>query len=400
MMNLNSQQLPKRRTLVLLALFTIGLGASTTAPALAQSSGTWTLTGSMKGVREGQTATLLSNGQVLVAGGYNGKSDVATADLYDPSSGRWSSTGSMSTARAGHTATLLANGQVLVAGGFSDSFTYLSSAELYNPATGVWTLTGSMSVPRTAHTATLLPSGLVLVAGGDSYSPVTNTFTYYSTAELYHPSTGTWTATGSMSTFRYLHTATLLQNGQVLAAGGFGPVDFGLQGSVPSAELYNPSTGKWKLTGSMNQSRAYHAAVLLANGQVLVVKGDQFNGPSGNLTLTSCELYDPSTGKWTLDGNTISVAADGFSVTLLNTGKVLIAGGIVPRYPGTSVILDTAELFDPSTGTSASSGNMNVARSGHSATLLQNGQVLAAGGESKDQKGNFIYVNSAEVYTP
>ena len=110
------------------------------------------------------TATLLPNGKVLVAGGYNGGA-LTSAELYDPASGTWTATGSLNTARYDHTATLLPNGKVLVAGGISNG-SDLTSAELYDPASGTWTATGSLNTARYEHTATLLPNGKVLVAGG------------------------------------------------------------------------------------------------------------------------------------------------------------------------------------------------------------------------------------------
>src|SRR5882757_391273 len=122
--------------------------------------------------------------------------------------GKWRATGDLGTARFSHTATLLLNGQGLVAGGVgSDGLTVLASAELYDPATGVWTATGNMHAPRESHTATLRPNGQVLVVNGVK-------------GELYDPATGMWTATGNLTTARSGHTATLLLNGQVLVAGG------------------------------------------------------------------------------------------------------------------------------------------------------------------------------------
>jgi N-acetylneuraminic acid mutarotase len=128
------------------------------------------------------------------------------------------STGSLGTARLEHSATLLPNGKVLVAGGFDSSFTnILVSAELYDPASGTWTATGNMRNVQTAHTATLLPNGKVLVAGGGGFGSNAN---HSILAELYDPASGTWTATGSLATARRNHTATLLPNGKVLVAGG------------------------------------------------------------------------------------------------------------------------------------------------------------------------------------
>src|SRR5262249_50283735 len=128
--------------------------------------------------------------------------------------GGFVNTGSLVTARFAHAATLLPNGQVLVAGGLDGSGAVLASAELYDPSTGTWTATGSLATGRFLHTATLLPNGKVLVAGGQAPSSTAS-------ATLYDPASGTWTATGSLSVARAGHTATLLSNGKVLVAGGF-----------------------------------------------------------------------------------------------------------------------------------------------------------------------------------
>jgi Kelch motif len=132
----------------------------------------------------------------------------------------------MTTARTGQSATLLPNGQVLVAGGYNPSNSYLASAELYNPATGTFSATGSMTTARIGQTGTLLSIGEVLVAGGGNSSG------YQASAELYNPATGIFSATGSMITAQFA-PATLLPNGQVLVAGGNSP-----SGPTASAELY------------------------------------------------------------------------------------------------------------------------------------------------------------------
>ncbi|CAF1347888.1 unnamed protein product [Adineta ricciae] len=181
-------------------------------------AGQWKSTGNMAVARYGHTASILSNGKVLITGGYNG-GYLNSAELYDPSTGNWTTTRTMSVARYGHTASILSNGKVLVTGGG-----YLNSAELYDPSTGNWTTTGTMSVARYGHTASLLSNGKVLVTGGDTGSG------YLNSAELYDPSTGNWTTTGKMSVARYQHTASLLSNKTILVTGGCC--------SLNSAELY------------------------------------------------------------------------------------------------------------------------------------------------------------------
>src|SRR3989440_1721119 len=203
--------------------------------------GSWSVTGSLNTARYLHTAALLSNGMVLVAGGYDSNTHVlASAELYDPVSGSWTFTGNLNTARTVKNATLLTNGMVLVAAGSTNSG-ILASAELYDPVSGSWTLTGSLNNGRSANTATLLPDGKVLVAAGDD---ITSPSPPIASAELYDPESGTWTFTGSLNTARDLHSATLLTNGMVLVAAGAD-----INGKpTPNAGMYNPAAGSWRGT--------------------------------------------------------------------------------------------------------------------------------------------------------
>jgi len=363
---------PSVRTLASTAL-AIGLLASSSYKALAANSGTWANTGNMTVSRAGHSATLLPNGQVLVAGGENSGAGLASAELYDPTTGKWTLTGGMAIGRYAHSAVLLPSGEVLVAGGIVSTSiqgipSYTATAELYNPSTGQWTTTGSMAAPRFAHGVALLQNGQVLVAGGANANGL------LASAELYEPSTGKWTGTGSLNHARSTH-ATLLKSGQVLMAGG------GLSGNT--AELY--SNGGWSLTSTMKFSHPSTSAALLPSGDVLVF--------GGHLASYAGEFYDPSANTWTATHN-IGVNPPSGPLTLLTTGKVLLAGG--ESGYGTDAL---CRLYDPSTLSWLLTGSMNHARAAHTTTLLPNGQVLAAGGEVKTSNGTFSVLGSAELYT-
>ncbi|MEV7028374.1 kelch repeat-containing protein, partial [Kitasatospora sp. NPDC093558] len=224
----------------------------------------------------GHTATLLSDGRVLAVGGQNTTGVLTSAEVYDPATGAWSATGDTVNPREEHTATLLSDGRVLAAGGDPAD----STAELYDPATGTWSSTGSLTAPHKQHTATLLPSGKVLIAGGETSPSAHPGIT--ALAELYDPATGSWTATGSMTTARLFFPATLLPDGTVLVSGG---EDSG-SNILASAEVYDPATGSWTATGSMNTARDNHTMTLLLSGKALVA-----GGQTGAGDTSSSELY-------------------------------------------------------------------------------------------------------------
>ncbi|CAF0910380.1 unnamed protein product [Adineta steineri] len=243
------------------------------------STGTWTTTSNMTNARETHTATVLSNGKVLVTGGAgSGYISLNSAELYDPSTGIWTTTGTMTNARAWHTVSELSNGKVLVTGGNGNS-SVLNSAELYDPSTGTWTTTGSMIDARQFHTASALLNGKVLVTGG-----VGTGFISLNSVEVYDPSTGTWTITSNMNNVRWYHTTSVLSNGKVLVTGGNG--NSSVLNSAEFAELYDPSTGTWTTISNMNKERAFHTASVLLNGQVLVTGGFDHSD-----YLNSAELY-------------------------------------------------------------------------------------------------------------
>lgn len=361
-------------------------------------SETWTPTSAKMTYAKYATASLPNN-LVLVAGGTEGSQptakNVPDAELFDSASGTWAATAKMSTDRSDHTLTLLGNGQALVAGGASGGWGVcndLTSAELYDSSAGKWLPTGDMNVPRHYHTATLFPNGQVLVAGGaDCEGHV------WSSAELYTPPTlpGTWTATGSMNHPRFVFTATLLNNGKVLAAGG---ADTNFSSATASTELYDSATGNWTSTGDMTTPRVHHKATLLPDGKVLVSGGQN---PSS--AISSAELYDPATGLWTLTGS-MNTPRSGHMSTLITTGPlsgmVLVAGGD-STCEGCATPLDSAELYDPSTGLWTYTGSMTLARywDNPSPTTLADGSILIVGGVNPFG-GTYHWLNEAEIYDP
>jgi Galactose oxidase, central domain len=253
-----------------------------------------------------------------------------------------------------------------------------------NPATLTVTpgflATGSMSQARSDATATLLNNGMVLIAGGQTSEA------YLSEAELYNPATGTFAVTGGMNTARSLHIATLLNNGMVLIAGGYNSSGF-----LGSAELYNPASGTFTVTGSMNTARRFFPMIVLQDGTVLIAGGADATDPLQ--ALASAEIYDPVAGTFTPTGS-MNVERRLTSGTLLENGMVLIAGGI-----NIDETLGSAELYNPATGTFTFTGNLNSERFYHTATLLNNGMVLIAGGEAPSGS-SYVPLASAELYDP
>ena len=368
-------------------------------------AGTWTAAGPLPAKAYLQAATDLGDGTVLVTGGRDDATSdshsLALAELFDAGTGTWTPAASMASGRSVHTATRLSDGRVLVAGGFDD-WAALATAEIFEPGTGIWAPTGSMVEARGYHTATLLPDGRVLVAGGRSNN--SSTGHALSSAELFDPTTGVWTPTASMSRGRAYHTATLLPDGRVLVAGA--GVDGARVDVADTAELYDPATGRWTPTGSMTVPRAGHAAVLLSTGEVLVAGGNDstagwFQAGSGP-ALASAELYDAATGSWTATGDMHRPHAL-LTATVLADGEVLVTGGRVGGHgasSGTSTY-DTgngsavAELFDPTTGAWTPTAPLGQRRELQIAVALPDGRVLVAGGFDCRRA-----LRSTEIYDP
>jgi N-acetylneuraminic acid mutarotase len=321
-------------------------------------------------------ASMLQDGRVLVVGGYDLTNLLASAEIYNPITGLWTNAGSLALARAEHTATLLPNGKILVVGGTTPLGT-TATVELFDPGTGAWTSANPIPGERYEHTATALPNGNVLVAGGqDSLGGL-------SSSHIYNSSTGTWTPTTTpMGTPHASHTATVLPNGLVLVAAGFGATSISNR-----SELFNPANGSWTPTGSLNTSRRYHSASLLPNGTVLVAGG----GAPG--ATTSAEIYNPNTGLWTAT-LPMGTARTYHTATMLPNGKLFVAGGNGSNGGSQA----TSETYDYSSPAWTFGANMISNRFGHTLTHLPNGKVLASGGLLVAT--NSVLTNTAELFDP
>ena len=468
---------------------------------------TFALTGSLNIGRTGHGATLLSSGLVLIVGGLDGNGNaLASAELYDPATGTFTVTGSLNSTRQGFTTTLLDNGQVLIAGGMDANSNTLNSAELYQPSSLIpaglvsiavspsnpsvivgetqlftaagtfsdnstqnldsvtWTssdstvatitndasnrgnavtlMTGSATV--SACTGSICGSTTMTVVWGiQSLSPTsgpvstsvtiigsgfgatqnTSTVTFNGTTATaitsWSPTSivatvpvgattgnvvvtvggvasngigftvqpgGIFATSGQMQASRYGQTATQLPTGQILIAGGMST-----SGVANGAEIYTPLSQTFAAANAMNVARWLHTATLLNDGTVLVAGGSDL---ANEETLDSAEIYNPTTGTFTLLSNTLNTARVGHTATLLNNGQVLLVGGY---DPDTGLIAD-AELYDPPTQTFIDLGDTNAPRYEHTATMLQNGQVLIAGGDI-DPIPSAAY-NTAEIFDP
>ena len=327
------------------------------------ASATFGGTGAMTVARYRPTASLLAGGTVLVTGGSDATGvALNTAETYQVATKTFgAATLTMKCAHQGHTATVLASGQVLIAG--RDGTTTTACAELYDPATGTFTrTTGDMTTPLSDHAAVLLPSGKVLIVGGAVDGVGCQSCAATKAAELYDPTSGTFTATAHALAFaRSSPTATLLPSGKVLITGGGNTPT---SGPVNTSELYDPLTDTFTLTGTMTTERQFHTATLLANGQVLVA-GGLTNAATATMTA---ELYDPATATFYSTGAMASARLY-HTATLVANGLVLVAGGTTQLTTGTGD--SSAELYDSTSGVFTLTGSLLTGRYGAAATPLQ-----------------------------
>jgi hypothetical protein len=310
----------------------------------------------------------------------------------------------MTTPRADQSAVALQDGRVLIAGGTTNANVggVTATAEIYDPTAATFTLTGSMTVPRQGATATLLNDGRVLLAGGVRNVGFRSEL---ASAEVYDPASGTFSGTGSMRTAREGHTATLLRDGRVLVTGGS---DNGIH-ALDSAEIWDPTSGNWSSAGRMTVPRVAQVAVLLGNGQVLIAGGGRGDMPGGYIVYQNAETYSPEFNQFNPVHARMKSDRVGAAALLLDDGRALIVGGksglvITSFGPGTLNLnsmapLATAEVFDPESNSFAATGNMHAPHYLPRLAKLLDGNVLVTSGW-RAEGPVVVGMKDADVFVP
>jgi len=271
----------------------------------------------------------------------------------------------MAHARDTFTLTPLEDGRLLAAGGTTKGG-FLTACEIYDPESDAWRATGELTEPRHGHTATRLRDGRVLVAGSwaDGYS---------TRAEIFDPGNESWTKVAPMQNARDRHTATLLPDGRVLVAGGFSQ-----GGALASVEIYDPVADSWSEGAALPKPTAYHSAILLDDETLLIAAGE---GQMRN--YATADLLDLKSGVYTSIDSLSVPHAYGQAAARLPQGDVLIIGG-EPNQPGSGAsALRQVERYSPATKSWIVAASLKVPRFFHTATVLEGGWVLVAGGMTR-----------------
>jgi Galactose oxidase, central domain len=379
-----------------LVVFLVALAGA--SPLAAQ--GTFSRTGDATIGRNLSVATLLADGRVLVTGGTHtgaaGSVFNREAEIFDPATRMFTATGSMSVPRIGHAAIRLNDGRVLVLGGQQDATTSLASAEIFDPATGMFTSAGNMNAPRQSPVVALLKDGRVLIVGG-TFRQGQDTFIVLA-AEIFDPATGKFTLSGRVQIARVNQAAVALPDGRVLILAGVAESSLGPGVVYPKeAEAFDPAAGTFSTIGQISEGRDNPTATLLPNGKVLIAGGSANDAQNQPIISNTVEVFDPASGV----SSTPTAMSEGrlFHVAqALADGRVLLAGGTTGANLDHSTA--SADLFDPATGTITPTGAMTESRTGASAVRLLDGSILVVGGARREGGKIVARLQTAETFKP
>lgn len=336
----------------------------------------------------------------VIAGAFALKPGAAIgAQVQTEGPGVWVPAGKRTTSQSPATAVQLVNGTIVVAGNESDA------VDTYDPLAWTWSKGPNLSRARSLHTLTALSDGGALVVGGIDVPR----FPYAGDpqalgAERFDVQGRRWYGAGENIAFprRAYHVAVLLAGGKVLVAGGC-EVDLSSECFSPltNTQLYDPLTNRWENTGSLNQARYLASAVPLNDGRALIMGGvsapgktwDQMSG------LRTAEVYSPSDGTWSLVSDMKRPRFINAAV-LLPDGQVMIAGNstsLVHNPPTEPRRESTSEIFNPVTGSWTQLVEMQGSSDvGIDVVVLKSGKVLAAGGAWMSRTGSPKF--AAQIY--
>ena len=373
-------------------------------------------------------STLLDDGRILVSGGFTGTFEndelfgfpSSSYQIYDPLTATWTFMGPTTsydpqtsiltvTDQSDPTAsgipelapstppTRLPDGRlvsVAALGGrnMNDPFSALA---IFDAETDEWTRLTDVPTDRSSPGAIALNDGRVLVVGGSaiaSTSLLPNSYAYPKTldmVEAYDLDSGEWQTLEPINNATAQQTLIHMGDGRVMAVGGF--TDFRSMLGTDRAEIFNPKTNTWTLTGGMNVSRISPEAIALKDGRVLATGGvfPPTDSPAS-------ETYDPATGEWTETG-AMSQHRSGHTLTLLPDGRVLAVGGIGPLGDDDYIVHSDTEIFDPVTNTWSPGPELSQPRAIHSATLMPDGSVLIAGGVSERNGEKYLTLSTEPI---
>ena len=334
--------------------------------------------GNLTRPRNLHVASLLQNGKVLIAGGnavlppagegvweFDG---LVSAEIFDPETGVSTPTGDLTASRSKDHGILLPDGRVLII-----SRDYKLPVEMYDTHSGRFDSVANAPWTFGTWTATLLPNGEVLLISG---SPAVGRW------RVFDPATGTFSDAFAMDHPGFGHTATLLKDGRVLIVGG---ARRGIELTGRNL-IYDPSSEAFSKAGNLQVDRVHHKAVLLQDGRVLIAGGYAGNGPR----VQTAEIYDPETNTFSPAGTS---AMDPIAALLLPSGRVFFIhrdnGNIALYNPDTQIFSPTGHSIGPW-------------RSGATVTLLDDGRVVIAGGLSwsDDSHSPESITDQVFIFTP
>jgi len=314
------------------------------------------------------------------------RADPSPPSLGTKSSALWSTTTVTSVRRWSHPATLLADGRVLLVGGGAfippSTSIFYSTADVWNPTTGTVSSAGALSREITGHFLARVSTGeVVAIGGGPGWIGGTPT-------EIYNPTTNAWTSGPAIDPPGLLRSATFAQaialsDGRAMVAGGMAGTSCVTTGCNPcgcavDTRIYNPSSRSFTSAPPPSHGPMIDQLVELADGRVLAIG----QWVAGNTYLPTCSIFNPSTGTWSSTGS-MSFGRINFAAVRLADGRVLVSGGGV-NSADTVFPTGSAEIWSPITNSWKLVAPMTKARSSHRMVLLNGGLAFAVSGPDSE----------------